>query len=317
MAGDSPNPTVEQARAFCEVAKAHSYIAAAERLNLAGHVPLIRLVSRFTKVVGRGPLVRADSRGRVTMTAAGLEILPAARRLVEAADALASTRPQVRFSAYPSIAARVATRCSELLVADVPLILTDVSEGSRDDGGRGLVRSVAEGTLDLAIAPTGLGSDELEERFLYAWDLRIVVPADPGHPLCGRRTVRPEEIASFRIAASPPGHKSREALIGAFALERVALRVELESTSQDVLRSVAEAGRTFVAVIPDDAFDDQPGWPRLVAGRRTIGGRYALYLRQRHPVGGEAALPGRDVEIDRVATAIKNALAPATVRRPS
>lgn len=306
--------TIEQARGFCAVASAQSYILAAERLGLEGHVPLIRLVGRLGEAVGRGPLVSANSKGKVTVTAVGLEILPAAQRLVAAADGILDARAEIRFSAYPSIAARVATRCPQLLDADLPLVLNDVSEVSRDDGGRTLVRNVADGVLDLAIAPTGLTDEgELAERFLYTWALRIVPPETGDHPLAGRRTVTPADVARYRIAASPPGHKSRALLEGAFALDKIPLDVDLSSSSQEVLRSAAMTGR-FVAVIPDDAFEDPEIGPCLVVDRKPIGGDYALYLRRRST---DEATGRRDVAIEQAAAAIVDALGRGAVRRRS
>lgn len=275
-------PTLEQARAFCAVADAASYRRAAAELQLTDHVPLIRLVSRLASVLERGKLVTATARGDVTLTTAGREILPAARQFVASAEAMRAGPSTVRFSSYPTIAARLATRCPMLLRGPVPLVMQGVDGARREHGGHQLVWDVQRGRLDLAIAPAGLAEGtELVEHVLYRWRLRAVV-AD-GHPLAGRRRVTPADIAPFKIGASPLGYHSRDLLREAFAIQGTPLEVAIESADHAFLHALARADESCVAVMPDDALDepDVHGAPCLaVRGRPRLGGRYSLYSRQ-------------------------------------
>lgn len=306
----SPGPTVEQARAFCAVAGAVSYKQAADRLHLSEHVPVIRLVNRFSKALGRGRLVLSNPRGEVWLTPAGREILPAAQRFVDSALALRELPAEIRFSAYPTIAGRVAQRCGDLLEAPVPLVMHDISEASREDGGWGLVHDVVAGRLDMAIAPIGLAHAGLEEHFLYAWRLRVVLP-EAESPLSGRKRVTPADLASWRIAASPVGHTSRDLLEAAFAAQGVDLKVALESPNQELLRSVARGGQHYVAVMPDDAFDtpDVRRGPCLTApGMPRLGGGYALYIRPTEWARGHSGASSRDAAISAAALSLREAL---------
>jgi DNA-binding transcriptional LysR family regulator len=306
----SSGPTVEQARAFCAVAEATSYKRAAEELHLAEHISLIRLVNRFGKALERGPLVSADPRGEVALTPAGREVLPAARRFVESAEALRESPADIRFSAYPAIAGRVAQMCADLLDAPIPIVLCDVREASRFDGGAQLVADVVQGELDMVIAPAGLGREGLEEHALYDWRLRVVLPA-VANPLSGRKRVTPTDLAAFRIAAAPSGHTSRELLGTAFAVRGLTLKVSLESPNQDLLLAVARDGEHYVAVLPDDAFDSDAlrSAPCLTArGAPQLGGSYALYLRPPQPVDGSSLENARDVAIAHAALTIRHAL---------
>ena len=302
----SPGPTVEQANAFWAVAETGSYRGAAERLGFADHVPVLRLVNRFAKALGRGPLIHSSSRGKVMLTPAGSDVLPAARRFVESARALTEGRAEVRFSSYPAIAGRVAANCWHLLDAEIPLVLKGVSEASREDGGATLVKDVAEGRLDLVIAPSGLGAGELTERPLYAWTLRVVVQEDS--PLARRDSVRPADISPFQIAAAPLGHTSRGLLAKAFALDGLELKVALESPNPGLLRAVARGSGRYVAVMPDDSLEEadvQKG-PRLAArGKGSFEGRYSIYMRALPDLEGLSPDADLDAAIANAADVLK------------
>jgi len=280
-------PTIEQAKAFCAVAETHSYAEAARRL---GHsrVGLIRLVERFADSVGRSGLFGPSRRGRVELTAAGSELLDPAWQFVAAAEALIGSPRQIRFSAYPIIVQQVMAKAPELLEADVPLLLDDVSEERRGDGGEGLVRAVVNGRLDLVAAPSGLLSDEerelrkLEEFHLYDWKLRVILPR--GYSSRSKKRISPGELVEFadlEISAAPHGHRSRRLLEFAFDSAGVPLRVDLESSSQHTLRSIANS-RRHASILPDDAFGtpDENLGPCLTDGSgRPVGDSYSLYLR--------------------------------------
>lgn len=282
-------PTVDQARAFCAVAEASSYKQAADNLGLDEHVTLVRLVSRFTKALGHGRLLDAESGGRVRLTPIGSSVLASAKRFIESADELRELRPEIRFSAYPTIAGRMARDCPQLLEQEVPLVLKNISEANRRDGGWRMVHDVASGRLDMAIAPAGLQEEErVMERLLYSWRLRVILPRDPeaekARKLRGKKSVTPADIAPLRIAVAPIGHKSRELLIAAFDRAGVGLKVSLESPNQELLRAVAEGGSQHVAVIPDDAFPEQEvreaPYLHVKGSKQHFGGEYALYMRR-------------------------------------
>src|SRR2546423_5964191 len=110
-----PALTLDQASAFVAVAEAGTYREAARLLGIANHVAVIRLVARFTTVLGLGKLVDASRRGEVKLTPLGLRLLPAAQRMVEAAEAMSHIHDDIRFSSYPAIAGRLVTAAPELL----------------------------------------------------------------------------------------------------------------------------------------------------------------------------------------------------------
>lgn len=296
-------PTLEQAQAFCAAADHHTYRKAAQALGVRNHVSVIRLVGRFGDALPTGALVTANSRGEVTLTAAGAAVLPFARRFLDAARGMANVKPGVRFSAYPSIAGQVVSSCSELLDASPPLLLTNVSETARQDGGRQMVLDVAAEVLDVAVAPTGTDAKGVSSRPLYEWTLRVMLPDSADH-LGGRAWVTPPDLRGIALAAAPAGHLSRRLLEGVFAQAGESLEVAVESNSQEVLRDLVSKGRRHAAVLPDDAFGPSEAFgPAIttVAGDRW-GGSYSTYVRD-----GSAFAPDRTA-IERMLTVIHDRL---------
>jgi DNA-binding transcriptional LysR family regulator len=272
-------PTVEQARAFCAVARRDTYRGAAKDLGFSDHIAVIKLVDRFGKALGRDKLVSASARGQVTLTSAGEAVLPAAKRFTAAAEALGQNAREVRLACYPAMVARIMRHKPNLLPKS-DLVLADVREESRRDGGRGLVQAVVDGEVDIAVAPSDIELGDLTERRLYRWNLRLHLPR--AHRLATRRILKPGELSQLHIAAAPWGHRSREKLEGVFALADLQLHVALESASQEVLYAVADASSDYVAVLPDD-FEgptrEDLGPLLSLDGNSAVGGEYSMYAR--------------------------------------
>jgi DNA-binding transcriptional LysR family regulator len=290
-------PTVEQVQALVEVAKKGSYEAAAVELQL-DRTALVRRVDRLAKTLNRGPLVLPGGRG---LTRVGETVLFPARRFVAAVESLHSLRDEVRFSTYPTIAGRVIERCPGLLEVEqtTPLVLHDISEASRHDGGLSLVRAVANGDLDLTIAPSAMNRPELREDFLYSWTLQIVLP--PGHTLRREAMLRPDQLEGLALVAAPATHRSRHLLEEAFQADEVPLKIDVESPNQHLLRQIALSSKYHAAALPSDAF-----WPLFDDGARNLvtatgdtkGGRYAIYTRKRRSANAFGA--ARDKTIDDI-----------------
>jgi len=318
----STEPTVEQARAFCAVADTSSYKQAAENLGHGEHVTVVRLVSRFTKALGHGRLLEPESKGRVQLTPIGSRVLPAAKGFIDSADELRQLRPEIRFSAYPTIAGRMARECPQLLEQEVPLVLKNISEANRRDGGWRLVHDVASGRLDMAIAPAGLQEERVTERPLYRWRLRAIFPRREAAAATrkNKTKVTPDEIARFHIAVAPMGHKSRELLRKAFVMADVDLKVSLESPNQDLLRAVAEGGSKHVAVIPDDAFpeeeiEDAP-YLYVKGSKQVFGGSYSLYMRKENQLKDDDSASEHDKAIAAAAEDLVEAITSKKDRKP-
>lgn len=285
--GRSTDPTLEQAVVFCALADAavagQGMVAAAHALGHSDTKKVSGLLARFGNSLNRGPLIARPGRGKLELTAAGVEVLPWARQFVSAATNMRERPADIRFSAFPSVAARVVRVLARHFEApadgkDPRLVLHGVTESSRNDGGRGLVRRVISGEVDLVIAPSDLTNDTLMERPLYQPKLRIALPAE--HPLSSAAEITPTQLRDLHIMAAPKGHVSRGVLDDAFADAHVHLDIALESTDQHVLHDIASMSRHFAAAIPGDAFRDldEAFGPVLRSGGHSMR-QYSLYQR--------------------------------------
>lgn len=314
-----PTPTLEQARAFVAVAESATYREAADSLGFGkDHVPVIRLVARFTRAVGVGKLVNANRRGGVTLTDLGMRVFPAAQTLVQAADALSHIHDDIRFSSYPAIAGRLLAAAPDLLEGEEHLSFYGVTENNRADGGVALVERTLTGELDIVIASSQLrehlDAGELKERELYRWQLQVVLPGGHRHALAGEPTISPARLARFKIVCAPAGHKSRALLERTFTADSVPLTVATESANQDVLYHMAANSKTFAAVLPSDSFIQPPGkatdrrlGPELVAGDYHPEGRYSVYARK--PLDRRAPTE-REQSIERLVQSVIRAFRP-------
>jgi DNA-binding transcriptional LysR family regulator len=294
-------PTVEQARAFCECAKHGNYGLAAEAMGHDDRVAIIRLVSRFADALGQGKLVRADSRGNVSVTPEGEAALPIARRFVNAADALVVRSRPIRFSAYPGVTIQVLRSYPQLLSHRPPVALTGISEQSRRDGGRALVSGLIANELDLVVAPEGLTGEEIVGDLLYGWSLRVLSAGTDERTELLRECefVTPDDLLGFSVGAAPVGHRSRLMLDSLCAKHGVALDFALESASQELLREFVKVNPSHVAVLPDDAFGElnpELGPLLTTSDGEPWGSAYFLYRRAPSAVRDE-----HDEEVERLA----------------
>jgi DNA-binding transcriptional LysR family regulator len=302
-----PGPTVEQVRAFAELVETGSFVRAADALGFASDQPLVRLMHRYAAALGRGPLVLRGKNGTVNLTPAGREAIPAAHRFLEAVQSMSETVDAIRVTGYPAIVERIVAKEPGLVESPPGLILDNVDETSRYDHGRGLVERVKDYTVDIAVAPAGLGDDEITEAELYAWQLRVILPRTAALRMRRGAILRPSDLRDWQIVAAPRRHRSRELLERAFAEDNLELRLRVESANQHLLAAIAKTSHALAAVLPDDAFGrpDPTLGPVLAGKEGLLGGRYAIYTRRSDG-------SGRAHDVQRISEAIARALMSGT-----
>jgi DNA-binding transcriptional LysR family regulator len=272
--------TLDQAKALVSIAQSGSFERAATELGLKSATSVFHLVGRMEVTLGHGSLVGPSAHGKAVLTALGREVLPLAEALVEAYGAFEADKHEVRFSSYPSIAARVASTIATFndRHAQISAAFYEITDQSRRDRGETLVSRVATGEVDLAVAPSQFKNPRLAKKRLYSWTLRLVLPQ--GDRRRSRTTLTIDELTDLSFLVSPVGHSSRRLFDEASRGANTRPRIAMELGDQYVLEKIARAGRHYAAVIPDDAFGepDTSLGPALVsADRRHLGGSYSLY----------------------------------------
>lgn len=268
---------VTELRAFCAAATLGSIAEAARRMNISQPAMSKRL--RALENVAGAELFERSSRG-VTLTAAGVQLYTAARRLLRSADlvqALIKNAPAtpVRIAASPTIAElRLPQALSELANMEEGLSAELISANSL------LVRElVRDGRADLGIAsidPYALYTDGLEERIVWRDELVIVVPS--GHPWEQMEEIPPDEFAATSVVQRDPWSNSSrivDATLERLGLERVPPTPTIGSTAGVIATARATATPALISIMAARANPEQQLEIRRVEGLR-FGLEYAL-----------------------------------------
>ncbi|MFF2953746.1 LysR family transcriptional regulator [Kitasatospora sp. NPDC057965] len=202
---DRPELPLPQLHAFTVLAEELHFGHAAARLGIA-QPPLSQQIARLETKVGHPLFVRAP--GRVALTPAGRELLPAARRaLADLADGLAAARAvgsgragrlRIGFSAslaltvLPGLLATFRTR-----YPDVDLDLREMTTSPQ-------LAALQERTMDVGLLrepPDDAGAGPLAFRTVLTEPFVAVLPAD--HPLAAQRAIDVSQLADEPFVLLP------------------------------------------------------------------------------------------------------------------
>jgi LysR family transcriptional regulator, benzoate and cis,cis-muconate-responsive activator of ben and cat genes len=187
--------------------------------------------------------------GRLTLSRAGRELLPWARRMLDAAHSLAAEAQFLRQGRVErlSIAAPLVTLTDIVspfvasLTPDDPVIDVVVADGTT-------VAQMLDDGADLAI-----GTKAPPQPFAHLPLLPLPVWAyvPPDDPWASRDRVALAELVTRRIIVLPTAFSAREALDNALTVHGLALDKPLEADNGSVAQAMAAAGRG-VALVSDD-----------------------------------------------------------------
>ncbi|MGJ7483797.1 LysR family transcriptional regulator [Variovorax sp. LT2P21] len=190
------NISFRQMRAFSAVARAGSFTAAAKQVNLTQSA-VSMLVQQLEEALG---VVLFDRGAAVTLTEAGQQLLPLARRIlddvnqvVEGASDLRSLRTGLLRVVAPQMLSCtwISTVLGEFATAH-PDIGLRVTDATTDD----VVGVVRRGEAELGVGPERTVGEDVTRTFLMDVPIRMVCPAK--HPLAQRRGVSWDELRDER-----------------------------------------------------------------------------------------------------------------------
>ena len=251
-------------RVLLAVAEHGSFTAAASSLGYTQSA-VSRQASTLERTTGRSLFER--HRDGVRLTAAGSQMLPRARLIVDELEAvLAETQPKpsgrVRLGGFPiATASLISPVLADLRTAHPELLVT-----YREATTPALVRAIRAGTLDLAVVaqlppyrPLDSESPALDVSTLVERDLVVAVGRE--HPLAARLTVDVEELAGLVWVGS--SSEGGDSLMGVWP--GLAERADVRYVVRDWLGKLrlVEAGLAVTTVAPSLA-------PQLPAGIRTV-----------------------------------------------
>jgi len=240
--------TVQQLRYFVAVADEQQFTRAAELLNVA-QPSLSSQINRLEQALGVSLFHRTVR--PVTLTDAGYELLPLARRVLASvndvmrgvAEVEALRRGQVTVGATPSLGASLLPRVLAHFHQHYPEISLTVVERHSDD----LATQLESGALDVALAILPLTRATLEMTVLATEELVVMVADD--HPLAQHDVIRISDLRDVAMIMFREGYDLRTTTINAFARAGFEPTVGLEGAEVGSVHAYVTAG-LGAAIVP-------------------------------------------------------------------
>jgi LysR family transcriptional regulator, hydrogen peroxide-inducible genes activator len=252
MTDKSFQPTLAGLRAFVAVAEKHHFGSAATTLNVSQSTLSQALSALEAGLDAR--LVERSTR-RVRVTTEGMELLPFAQAVVEAAEAFTAAvagasdplQGTMRLGLIPTVAPYVLPTVLAGLAHRLPELTLRVIE----DQTERLLASLREGALDAALIALPGDARGVTEVAIYDEDFVLAVP--PGHPLSGKRRVPTSALAQLPLLLLDEGHCLRDQALE--VCHNAGVRAELADTRAASLATAVQcvSGGLGVTLLPQSA----------------------------------------------------------------
>jgi DNA-binding transcriptional LysR family regulator len=242
-------------RYFIEVVRAGSIRKAAEQLHVVPTAvnrqilnleeelgaPLFERIHNKLKLTPIGEIVLAHARATLRDFDAVRQHIEAVRGLRQGEASLATTTG-LAGAFLPGIVqrCRAAHPGIHLKLLDLPIA--------------GVLRAVAEGDAELALAYDVPETTGLRTLFASEWPLGAVVP--PGHALADRATTTLADCLGFPLILPAAPMSLRPILVGAFRRSAVSVSPVIETTSTALMRQLAAQGAGITLLNRLDVADD-------------------------------------------------------------
>ncbi|MFD7769660.1 LysR family transcriptional regulator [Streptomyces sp. NPDC059787] len=236
-----PELPLPQLHAFVVLAEELHFGRAATRLGIA-QPPLSQQIRRLEEKVGH-PLFHREP-GRVTLTPAGRELLPAVRRaLADLTDGLSAARAagsgragRLRIGFAASLALTGLLRTFRQRFPDVHLDIHEMTTAPQ-------TAALREGTIDIGLLrePPD-GETEIGFRTILTEPFVAVLPA--AHPLAARRTVRLDQLADspFVLLPRDVGPRLHDRITGLCAEAGFTPRIAQHAVEWQTVCALVETG---------------------------------------------------------------------------
>lgn len=219
---------LEQLRHFVKIAELRSFTRAAEATGLSQSA-LSRSIARLEADLGL-PLFERQLR-QVELTDSGHLLLQRAGLILSLVDDVRAeihddgVTGRIRVGAIPTIAPYLLPK----LLQQFKPLAPDASVVIQEDTTDVLLKSLADGTLDLAILALPLSARHLEIEELFEEELLLVLPV--GHPLAAKKQIRIADIDTLPFVLLGEAHCLTDNIL-TFCRRKSFQPVSVERTSQ-------------------------------------------------------------------------------------
>jgi LysR family transcriptional regulator, hydrogen peroxide-inducible genes activator len=252
MTDKSFQPTLAGLRAFTAVAEKHHFGSAATALGVSQST-LSQSLSALEAGLGTHLVERSTRRVRVTRE--GMQLLPLAQTVVDAAEAFTAAaagtsdplQGTLRLGMIPTVAPYVLPAVLAGLASRLPALTLRVIE----DQTERLLSALRGGALDAALIALPADTGGITEVPIYEEDFLLAVP--PGHPLSGKRRVPASALADLPLLLLDEGHCLRDQALD--VCQKAGVRAELADTRAASLATAVQCvtGGLGVTLIPQSA----------------------------------------------------------------
>lgn len=243
------NVEIDQLRNFLKVAEHGNFTRAAEDVGLS-QPALSRSIGRLEEELGQ-PVFDRQSRC-VALNDAGQRLLVRARQILSLIDEACAEicddgrTGRIRIGAIPTIAPYFLPRLLRTCRDGFP----EASIIVQEDTTEALLKSLAAGTLDVAILALPIAFKYLEVIELFEEDLWLVLPAD--HQLVSRKTIRMSDISTLPFVMLGEAH-CLAGQIRSFCRQKSFHPLAVEQTSQlATVQELVSLGHG-ISLVPDMA----------------------------------------------------------------
>jgi LysR family carnitine catabolism transcriptional activator len=282
-------------RAFLAVAHQGTFTRAASVLGMSQ--PTLTVQIRQLEAALGTRLFDRNNR-RVSLTAAGRDLVTPFERLILDVDAIASRaqdlgshrRGIVTVAALPSIAASLLPRAMASLAGAHKGIVVRV----RDLTAGAIVDAVKSGEADIGLGSVMRPDPDLTVRPLLTDRLCAYVPA--GHPLARRKQVSLRELSRWPLVLTGKDSSVRQLIERHVEQRRLPTQIAQEATYMTTAMGMVAAG-LGVGILPESALaTDAPRGPKTVAIHSPVLRRALVILSHR----GRSTSPAAEKLIEAV-----------------
>jgi LysR family transcriptional regulator, hydrogen peroxide-inducible genes activator len=256
MTDKSFQPTLAGLRAFVAVAGKRHFGSAATTLGVSQSTLSQALAALET---GLGSHLVERSTRRVRVTPEGMQLLPLAQAVIDAAEAFTAAaagasdplQGSLRLGLIPTVAPYVLPAVLAGLAERLPALSLQVVE----DQTERLWTALREGALEAALIslslPKPAGTDGLTAIPIYDEDFLLALPS--GHPLSGKRRVPVSALAELPLLLLDEGHCLRDQALD--VCQKAGVQADLADTRAASLATAVQcvAGGLGATLIPQTA----------------------------------------------------------------
>ncbi len=262
MTDKSFQPTLAGLRAFVAVAEKRHFGSAATTLGVSQSTLSQALAALET---GLGSHLLERSTRRVRVTPEGVQLLPLARAVIDAAEAFTAAaagasdplQGSMRLGLIPTVAPYVLPAVLAGLAQRLPALTLRVVE----DQTERLLASLRDGALDAALISLPANTGGLTEVPIYDEDFVLALP--PGHPLSGKHRVPVAVLAELPLLLLDEGHCLRDQALD--LCQKAGVQADLADTRAASLSTAVQcvAGGLGATLLPQSAAPIEAARSRL------------------------------------------------------